>query len=51
MFAGKGDLLAQALLSHFECSIHAALKLPKYQCFGQVSGHRRQCTGKGKNFL
>ena len=29
VFAGSGDLMAQALLSHFERSIRAALKLPK----------------------
>ena len=29
MFAGNGELMAQALLTHFECSIQAALKLPK----------------------
>ena len=29
VFAGYGDLVAQALLSHFESSVHAALKLPK----------------------
>ena len=29
VFAGSGDLMVQALLSHFESSFRAALKLPK----------------------
>ena len=29
VFTGNGCLTAQALLSHFEISVHAALKLPK----------------------
>ena len=51
MFTGNGDLMAQGLLSHFESSIHAALNLPKYQCFGRVSSHCRQGSGKGTSFL
>ncbi len=40
-----------ALLSHFESSIHAALKLPEIHCCLQASRHGKHGSEKKMSFL
>ena len=48
---GIAGLMGQALFSHFESSIHVALKLPEKHCCCQASTHCRHGSEKKMSFL